>query len=77
MEIEIRHQSKEVMAWLTRQDQQDPTVQARLKRLCEDCKARKYTVAVLRSGEQDLLRQTSDLLRYNRRSCAQLTGRGR
>ena len=76
MQIEVNHKIKLTTVWLTREEQNDPAVKAQLDKLCADCKASKHTVAVFRSGKQDLYDQTSGLLCHNRRRVAQLAGRG-
>lgn len=58
--------------WLTRQEQDDKTVQEQLKPMYQDYKHRGYLVAVFQSGKQDLYRQTSDLLLYNRKRIQEL-----
>lgn len=76
MEIEMYHKAKIAAVWLTRQEQNDPAFQTQLESLYADCKAKKYTVALFRSGNSDLCQQTSSLLCYNRRRSAQTAGRG-
>lgn len=76
MQIEVSHQTKLTTVWLTRAEQEDPTIKAQLDKLYADCKTKKYTVAVFHSGGRDLRDQTSGLLCYNRRRAAQIAGRG-
>lgn len=72
MEINVRDDSKIVEVWLTREEKQDQVLRERLKPLYREYKAQKYLVAVFLSGTEDLAEQTSALLRYNRRHCAEL-----
>ena len=76
MRIEVSHQDKLATVWLAQGEREDPAVKARMQTLIDDCKTRKYLVAVYQSGPRDLLSQTSGLLCYNRRRLAQLAGRG-
>ena len=76
MEIVMHHNTKIAAVWLTQAEKEDPTIRARLDKLYDDCKAKKYTVAVFNSGPRELTQQTSSLLCYNRRRAAQLAGRG-
>lgn len=39
-----------------------------LQPLIEQCKEKKYRLAIFESGEQDLLEKTTDLLIHNRRT---------
>lgn len=76
MQIDVSHQTKLTTIWLTRTEQQDPTIKVQLDKIYADCRNKKYTVAVFHSGSNDLYRQTSGLLCYNRRRSAQIAGRG-
>lgn len=62
-----------VEIWQTVSEKNDPQVQAGLKALYVACKAKKYTVAVFQSGEDDLYQRTRGLLVYNKKRCAELT----
>lgn len=75
MKIEIDHQAMITTVWLTRAEQEDPGIQAQLDRLYADCRMKKHTVAVFRSGGHNLCRETSALLCHNRRQSAKLAGR--
>lgn len=72
MEMNIHEQQRIVEIWLTRREKDNTELREDLKSLYQDYKNKKYTVAVYCSGEQDLYRQTSDLLCYNRRRIAEL-----
>ncbi len=63
--------SKLVEIWLTKEDQADQALQAWLQEQYRDYAKKKYTVVVFRSGNQDLVEETSALLRYNRRRSAE------
>ncbi len=71
MEINPHKESKLVEVWLSREDQASQEVQARLREVYRRCAKEKYTVAVFCSGQQDLVEETSALLRYNRRCSAE------
>lgn len=72
MEMSVNKESKTVEIWLSRQEAQDPVLKERMSLLYQIFAAQKYLVAVFRSGSQDLVRSTSDLLCYNRKRIAQL-----
>lgn len=76
MKIEVSHQDKLATVWLAQGERENPEVKARMQALVDDCKTRKYMVAVYQSGSRNLQSQTSGLLCYNRRRSAQLAGRG-
>ncbi len=75
LEIHVSDEKKQVEVWLTRQEQDDVAVQEELKPMYQDYKRRGYLVAVFQSGKQDLYRQTSDLLLYNRKRIQELAVR--
>ncbi len=75
LEIHVSDDKKQVEVWLTRQEQDDRAVQEQLKPMYQDYKRRGYLVAVFQSGKQDLYRQTSDLLIYNRKRIQELAVR--
>lgn len=64
--------TKLVEVWLTNAEKNDPQIQANMKHLYAEYKARKYMVAVFHSGERDLYQSTRDLLVYNKKRCAEL-----
>lgn len=72
LEMNVHNEQRIVEIWLTRKEKNDSELREGLKSLYQDYKNKKYTVAVYCSGEQDLYRQTSDLLCYNRRRIAEL-----
>ena len=71
MKIDIRDEQKIVEIWLSKAEQGDPRPSDTLRKICAEYGPRKYTVAVFKSGEEDLLDLTSDLLLYNRRKLAE------
>ncbi len=71
MKINPHDNSKLVEIWLTKEDQTDQALQAWLREQYRDYAKKKYTVVVFRSGNQDLVEETSALLRYNRRRSAE------
>lgn len=75
MQIEVADDKKDVVVWLTQAEKKDPAVQARLKEIYAEYKAKKYTVAVFYSGDQELYQNTLSLLLYNRRRDAELAAR--
>lgn len=72
MKVNVNQKQKVVEVWLTNQDQSDEALQCQLPPLFHKFKALGYLVAVYRSGKEDLYRQTSELLCYNRKRLAQL-----
>lgn len=71
LEINSYKESKLVDIWLSREDQFSQDIQERLQSIYRRCAEEKYTVAVFYSGQQDLVEETSALLRYNRRRSAE------
>ena len=72
MEINVRDDKNLVEVWMTSEEKQDQLLQERLKSLYRECRGKKYLVAVFRSGAEELERQTSDLLCYNKKRAAEL-----
>ena len=70
MQIDLDTRIRIAEIYLSRRDQEDPEIQAQLTPLFKEYKAKGYMVAVYRSGNKDLTRQTSDLLCHNRKSMA-------
>ena len=71
MEIDIRDEQKIVTIWLSKAERNDPGVSDTLRKICAEYNPRSYTVAVFKSGEDDLFELTSDLLMTNRRKLAE------
>ena len=71
MQIDVHEDKKLVCVWLTKDESADAAAGGKLKPLYEKYKQRKYTVAVYRSGGQDLREMTGELLRYNRKLFAE------
>ena len=71
MKCEIIIEKKLFCIWLNRNESAAPEVPVLLKPLYQKYKAINYTVVVFRSGNQDLLKLSSELLRYNRRLFAE------
>lgn len=71
MQIDVHEDKKLVCVWLTNNESADTAVDEKLKPLYEKYKQKKYTVAVYRSGGQDLAELTGALLRYNRKLFAE------
>ena len=71
MKCEIMIEKKLVCIWLNQNESAAPEVPALLKPIYQKYKAFNYTVVVFRSGSQDLLKLSSELLRYNRRLFAE------
>ena len=55
MEIDIRENQKIVGNWLSKAERDDPELRDTLRNICAEYGPRKYTVAVFKSGEDDLL----------------------
>ena len=71
MEINVRDDRKIVEVWLTNQEQQDELLQKQLEDIYQQYGKKKYFVAIFKSGNQDLVEETSALLRYNRKKSAE------
>jgi len=67
MEIQVKDSLKIVEIWLTRAEQDDPSLRASLAPIFEVYKEKKYKVAVFHSGPGDLLYNTAGLLLHNRK----------
>ena len=72
MQIDVLDDKKIVAVWLTRAEDANETVRARIDGLCREYKPRKYQVAVYKSGREDLHTSVLDLLAYNKRRAAEL-----
>ena len=72
MEINIRDDQKIIEIWLSKAERDDPGLSNTLRKLCVEYGPRKYTVAVFKSGEEDLCDLTSGLLLTNRRKLAEV-----
>ena len=66
MELTVNKAGKYALVWLTNAEKADPKVMDSLQPLIEQCKEKKYRLAIFESGEQDLLEKTTDLLIHNR-----------
>ena len=71
MEIDIRENQKIVGIWLSKGERDGPELRDTLRNICAEYGLRKYTVAVFKSGEEDLCDLTSGLLITNRRKLAE------
>ena len=72
MEIIQDDAKKLVQVWLSQKESKDEALQNRLKPMYAQWKQQKYTVAVFRSGKEDLKESTLALLAYNKKRCAEL-----
>lgn len=66
MRIQVNDEKKLAIIWLTNTDQADPEQQQKLQFLYREYSAKKYTVAMFQSGQEDLAALTSHLLCHNR-----------
>lgn len=71
MEIDIRENQRIVEIWLSKTERDDPGLSDTLRQICAEYGPRKYTVAVFKSGEEDLFELSSELLLTNRRKLAE------
>lgn len=71
MKCEIIIEKKLVCIWLNRNESAAPEASALLEPIYKKYNAINYMVVVFRSGSQDLLKLTSELLKYNRRLLAE------
>lgn len=76
MRMDVKEHSKVVELWLTRDETNDQQFLESLKPLYRQYQAQNYMVAVFYSGEEDLYRQTRELLLYNRRRLAEKNVQG-
>ena len=72
MEIIQDDAKKLVQVWLSQKESRDEALQNRLKPMYAQWKQLKYTVAVFRSGKEDLKESTLALLAYNKKRSAEL-----
>ena len=72
MEIHACDENKLIDIWLTNAEKDSSRLIDSLKPLYQTYRNLNYTVAVFKSGSQDLYRQTSDLLCHNRKRLAEL-----
>lgn len=66
MRIQVDEKKKLAVIWLTNADQTDQEQQKELQSLYQEYRAKKYTVALFQSGQEDLAPLTSHLLCHNR-----------
>lgn len=71
MEIHRDDKKKVIEIWLTQKEQADEDLQRRLRPMYAQWKQEKYTVAVFRSGREDLRMRTADLLAHNKKVLAE------
>lgn len=71
MEINFSDDRKLVEVWLTNQEKEDKILQKYLEILYQQYKAKKHSVVVFKSGDQDLAEEISTLLCYNRKRLAE------
>ena len=72
LQIDVLDDKKIVAVWLTRAEDANEAVRARIDGLCREYKPKKYQVAVYKSGGADLHTSVLDLLAYNKRRAAEL-----
>ena len=72
LQIDVLDNKKIVAVWLTRAEDANEAVRARIDGLCREYRPRKYQVAVYKSGSGDLHTSVLDLLAYNKRRIAEL-----
>jgi hypothetical protein len=72
LEINVPDTGKIVEIWLTNAEKNDTMQDASLKDIYAEYKQKNYTVAVFKSGDCGLYRNTLDLLVYNKKRAAEL-----
>ena len=72
LQIDVLDDKKIVAVWLTRAEDANEAVRARIDGLCREYRPRKYQVAVYKSGREDLHTSVLDLLAYNKRRIAEM-----
>ena len=65
MQIKVCDKNKIVEVWLTRKESSDRKLQKQLHPLYGEYKAKKYTVAVFKSGAGNLYNNTESLIFHN------------
>ena len=71
MEMTVRDDTKMVEIYLTKAEQNDQALRAKLQKIYDKYKEKKYLVAVFESGDGDLYQDMLDLLVFNRKRMAQ------
>ena len=72
MEVEVNKEKKLVCIWLTRAESSNEQLNENLKPFYKKCKENGFFVAVYRSGTEDLIETTRELLIYNMYRCDEL-----
>lgn len=65
MEIEVNPKEKHVYIWLTKEESGNEKLDEQLKPFFKECKSKGFLAVVYRSGTEDLVESTRELLRYN------------
>lgn len=73
VEMDVQEKTKTVYFWLTNEDQRNEGLQQKLKDMYRDYQAKGYISVVFRSGQEDLMSLTRDLLLYNKTMIAQMS----
>ena len=68
IECYIDQQRKLAKVWMSHADQESTEKQEKLQAFLADCKAQRIFVCVFESGNEDLVKNTKELLAYNCRS---------
>lgn len=66
MNLTVNREGKYAIVWMTNAEKADPKIMDSLQPLIEECKEKKYRLAIFESREQDLVENTKDLLIHNR-----------
>ena len=72
MKVEVFDDKKLVCVWLSHDDQENRSLQERLKPLYQASKQKKYCAAVFFSGHEDVMDLTRELLQYNRKKLEEI-----
>ena len=71
MEMTVRDDTKMVEIYLTKAEENDQALRAKLQKIYDNYKEKKYLVAVFESGDGDLYQDMLDLLAFNKKRMAQ------
>lgn len=66
MNLTVNREGKYAIVWMTNAEKADPKIMDSLQPLIEECKEKKYRLAIFESRGQDLVENTKDLLIHNR-----------
>lgn len=69
--VNVNDASKIVSLWFSNDDPPTEPLSEEIRKLCDDYRKQKYTIAIFRSGKEDLFGNTLALLKHNRQLAAE------